>query len=69
MKAPSLSAKADQMSLGGHKYLGGTFIPSGAYDKRSYSYEASIKGYSIPISYAQVAVCEIPNANLAIPRK
>jgi hypothetical protein len=69
LKAPSLSAKADQMSLGGHEYIGGTFIPQGNYEKSSFAYEANIKGYSIPIGYAQVAVCEIPNANLAIPRK
>lgn len=69
MKAPSLTAKADQMSIGGHTYIGGTFVPQGSYDKHTFTYDAGIKGYSIPLSYAQVALCEIPNANLVIPTK
>lgn len=69
MKAPSLTSKADQMSIGGHTYIGGTFVPQGSYDKHTFTYDAGIKGYSIPLSYAQVALCEIPNANLVIPTK
>jgi hypothetical protein len=45
------------MTIGGHSYISGNYTPQGNFVKFSYDYDTIIKGFSIPVKYAQVALC------------
>ena len=57
MQAPTLTAKSDQMTIGGHRYIPGNFTPQGSYVRYPYAYDKNLQGYSVDIQYAQVALC------------
>lgn len=55
--------------MAGHYFTYGNSTPQGNYSTVEYSYISDIKGFAIDIKYAQMALCEIPNANIVIPTK
>jgi hypothetical protein len=57
MQAPTLTAKSDQMTIAGHRYIPGNFTPQGSYVRYPYAYDKNLQGYSVDIQYAQVALC------------
>lgn len=57
LQAPSLTAKADQMTIGGHSYIASNFTPQGTYNRYPFNYDSSLQGFSVDIQYSQVALC------------
>lgn len=39
LEAPSLDSKADEMTIGGHKYVAGNATPTGTYERKLINYD------------------------------
>lgn len=52
MEAPSLTSKADQMTIGGHTYPGGNSSILGTYQPVKVRPDSTVQGYRVSIKYA-----------------
>lgn len=68
LRAPSLTSKAPDMSIGGYQYNADSSVPTGTFEQIEYSYSEDIMGYKVPIKYAEACHCELPNPNIIIPQ-
>lgn len=56
LEAPSLTEKTNIL-IGGHSYIAGNFTAQGPLKQVNILYEPSKFGFSVPIKYAQAALC------------
>lgn len=56
LEAPSLTEKTNIL-IGGHSYIAGNFTAQGTLKQLKFMYDPSIFGFSVPIKYAQAAIC------------
>lgn len=57
MKAPNLTSKAQNITIGGHYYIGGNSTIQGKYNYKVFYYNSDVKGFQVSIKFAEVAIC------------